>query len=144
MTRLFAARGHDRRSPPVESQGDGRMPTGTGPETTTRPPLITSTAWQSRFNGRGKKVLFSQTEETKPVRQGGKRLTSPLRDGLELDAVVVHQATEPMSPSPLNAVERRTARVKPRGTCHVMGGMRSLRCATGSVRWRMRNVASTL
>ncbi|MDF0653162.1 MAG: hypothetical protein P0121_17045 [Nitrospira sp.] len=29
-----AARGHDRRSPPVKSQGDGRMRTGTGPETT--------------------------------------------------------------------------------------------------------------
>ncbi len=35
-TRLLAARGHDRRSPPVESQGDGRMRTGTGPETTSR------------------------------------------------------------------------------------------------------------
>ena len=31
-TRLLAARGHDRRSPPVESQGDGRMRTGTGPQ----------------------------------------------------------------------------------------------------------------
>jgi len=31
---MFAARGHDRRSPPVNSQGDGRMRTGTGPETT--------------------------------------------------------------------------------------------------------------
>lgn len=39
-----AARGHDRRSPPVESQGGGRMHTGTGPETTSRSPLITSTA----------------------------------------------------------------------------------------------------
>ena len=28
------ARGHDRRSPPVKSQGEGRMRTGTGPETT--------------------------------------------------------------------------------------------------------------
>ena len=27
-----AARGHDRRSPPVESLGDGRMRRGTGPE----------------------------------------------------------------------------------------------------------------
>ncbi len=35
-TRSFAACGHDRRSPPVESQGDGRMRTGTGPETTSR------------------------------------------------------------------------------------------------------------
>ncbi|MDH4085353.1 MAG: hypothetical protein OEU99_17635 [Nitrospira sp.] len=57
-TRLFAARGHDRRSPTVKSQGEGRMRTGTGPETTSWPPLITSTAWQSRFNGRGEKVLF--------------------------------------------------------------------------------------
>ena len=31
---MFAARGHDRRSPPVKSQGSGRMRTGTGPETT--------------------------------------------------------------------------------------------------------------
>ncbi len=53
-----AARGHDRRSPPVESQGDGRMRTGTGPETTSWPPLITSTAWQSSFNGRGGTVRF--------------------------------------------------------------------------------------
>ncbi|MGE0642368.1 MAG: hypothetical protein AB7P24_01730 [Nitrospira sp.] len=50
-TQVSAARGHDRRSPLVESQGDDRMRTGTGPETTSWPPLITSTAWQSRFNG---------------------------------------------------------------------------------------------
>ena len=54
-----AARGHDRRSPPVESQGDGRMRTGTGPETTSWSSLITSTAWQSRLNGRGETVLFT-------------------------------------------------------------------------------------
>jgi hypothetical protein len=59
MTRLFAARGHDQRSPPVESLGDGRMRTSTRTETTSWPPLITSTAWQSSFNGRGEKVLFS-------------------------------------------------------------------------------------
>ena len=53
-----AARGHDRRSPPVESQGDGRMRTGTGPETTSWSSLINSTTWQSKFNRRGKKVLF--------------------------------------------------------------------------------------
>ena len=55
---LLAARGHDRRSPPVESQGDGRMRTGTGPETTSWPSLITSQAWQCSFTGRGEKVLF--------------------------------------------------------------------------------------
>ena len=38
-TRVFAARGHDRRSPPVKSQGDGRMRTGTGPETISWSPL---------------------------------------------------------------------------------------------------------
>jgi len=43
-SRSQAARGHDRRSPPVESQGDGRMRTGTDSETTSWPPLITSTA----------------------------------------------------------------------------------------------------
>ena len=43
-TRLPATRGHDRRSPPVESQGDGRMRTGTGPETTSLSPRITSKA----------------------------------------------------------------------------------------------------
>jgi hypothetical protein len=53
---LFAARGHDRRSPPVKSQGDGRMRTGTGPETTSWYPLTTSTAWQSSFNERGEKA----------------------------------------------------------------------------------------
>ena len=104
-TRVPAAHGHDRRSPPVESQGDGRMRTGTGPETTSRSPLITSTAWQSRFNGRGEKVLFRQSEETKPVRQGGRGSTSRLRDGLELDAIVGQQATTYSSGWSLNAVE---------------------------------------
>ncbi len=80
----------------VESQGGGWMRTGTDSETTSWSPLITSTASQSRFNGRGEKGLFSETEETKPVRQGGERLTSQLRDGLGLDAVVGQQATEHM------------------------------------------------
>ena len=41
-----AARGRDRRSPPVESQDGDRMRTGTEPETISRSPLITSTAEQ--------------------------------------------------------------------------------------------------
>jgi hypothetical protein len=69
------------------------MRTGTGPETTSRSPLITSKAWQSRFNGRGEKVLFRETEATKLVRQDGRESTSRLRDGLELDATVGQQAT---------------------------------------------------
>ncbi len=69
------------------------MRTGTDSETTSWSPLITSTVSRSRFNGRGNKVLFSEAEETKPVRQGGERLTSQLRDGLGLDAVVGQQAT---------------------------------------------------
>jgi hypothetical protein len=48
------------------------MRTGTGPETTSRSPLITSKAWQSRFNGRGEKVLFRETEATKLVGQDGR------------------------------------------------------------------------
>ncbi|MGE0471624.1 MAG: hypothetical protein AB7L09_24510 [Nitrospira sp.] len=63
---MFAARGHDRRSPPVESQGGGRMRTGTGPETTSRSSLITSQAWQSSFTGRGEKVRFRETEKPSP------------------------------------------------------------------------------
>jgi hypothetical protein len=78
----------------VESQGDGRMRTGTDSETTSWSPLINSQAWQSSFNGRGETVRFSQTEETTPVRQGGKRSTSRVQDDLERDAVVVHRATE--------------------------------------------------
>lgn len=45
---MFAARGHDRRSPPVKSQGDGRMPTGTGSETTSWSSFVTSTARHGR------------------------------------------------------------------------------------------------
>ncbi|MBS0155198.1 MAG: hypothetical protein JSS38_11420 [Nitrospira sp.] len=88
-----AACGHDRRSPPVESQGDGRMRTGTGPETTSWSPLITSQAWQSRFTRRGEKVLFRETETT-PVHEGGRESTSRLRDGVDLDAAVGQQATD--------------------------------------------------
>jgi hypothetical protein len=61
---MFAARGHDRRSPPVKSQGDGRMRTGTGPETTSWYPLTTSTAWQSSFPGRDKKETIYDTTMT--------------------------------------------------------------------------------
>jgi hypothetical protein len=64
---VLAARGHDRRSPPVKSQGDGRMRTGTGPGTTRWSPLITSTAWQSRFNERGEKVLSSHMDSVRPL-----------------------------------------------------------------------------
>jgi len=71
-TRVLAVRGHDRRSPPVESQGDGRMHTGTGPETTSWSPLITSTALESRSNGRGEKVLFRETAATKLLRHSGR------------------------------------------------------------------------
>ncbi|MEK6785846.1 MAG: hypothetical protein AABY61_10235 [Nitrospirota bacterium] len=56
-TRLFAARGHDRRSPPVESQGDGRMRTGTRPETTSWYSRIKQAVW-IRWKTRGEKVLF--------------------------------------------------------------------------------------
>lgn len=89
-----AASGHDRRSPPVESQGDGRMRTGTGPETTSRSPLITSTAWQSRFNGRGEKVLCSSDKELAPVRHDGRWSDARLRCGLERDTLVGQQATD--------------------------------------------------
>jgi hypothetical protein len=108
-TRSFAARGHDRRSPPVESQGDDRMRTGTGPETTSRLSLITSTACQSRLNGRGEKVQFSDVDRSVPACRGEGGSTSQLRDGLELDAVVVHQATKHMPRGALNAVKDRTA-----------------------------------
>ena len=46
------------------------MRTGTGPETTSWTPLITSTAWLSKYTGRGDKVLFRETEKTTPIRQG--------------------------------------------------------------------------
>ena len=36
----------------------------------------------------------TEINETKPIRQDGRGLTSRLRDGLELDAVVGQQATE--------------------------------------------------
>jgi hypothetical protein len=49
----------------VNSQGGGRMRTGTGLETTSQIPLINSTAWQSRFNGRGEKVLFSHVDRVR-------------------------------------------------------------------------------
>lgn len=70
------------------------MRTGTGPETTSWSPLIISQAWQSRFNGRGVKVLFRETEATKPIRHGGRESTSRLRDGLKPDALVGEQATD--------------------------------------------------
>ncbi|WP_413936992.1 hypothetical protein [Nitrospira sp. BLG_1] len=57
-------------------------------------PLLTSTARQSRFNGRGEKVLFRETEATKPMRRSGKESASRLRDGLERDVVVDQQATD--------------------------------------------------
>ncbi|MGE0469649.1 MAG: hypothetical protein AB7L09_12800 [Nitrospira sp.] len=91
---MFAARGHDRRSQPVESQGDGRMRTGTGSETTSWSPLITSQAWQSRSSRRGEKVLFRKAEATKLVHQDGSESTSRLRGGLERDAAVGQQATD--------------------------------------------------
>ena len=69
------------------------------------PTLTTSTAWQSRFNGRGEKVLFRETKETKPIRQGARGSTSRLRDGLELDAVAGHHATMHPARWLLNAVE---------------------------------------
>ncbi|MBX3348998.1 MAG: hypothetical protein KF747_09660 [Nitrospira sp.] len=56
-------------------------------------PRITSTAWQSRFTERGEKVLFTETEATKPIRQGARGSTSPLRNGLERDTVADQQAT---------------------------------------------------
>jgi hypothetical protein len=40
-----------------------------------------------------------------PVRQGERGITSPLRDGLELDTVVGQQAMTHMSQESLNAVE---------------------------------------
>ncbi len=56
---LFAARGHDRRSPPVESQGGGRMRTGTGPETTSWSPRIgTSSVAQMEDTRREGPVLI--------------------------------------------------------------------------------------
>jgi len=113
----------------VESQGDGPMRTGTGPETTSRPPLTTSTAWQSRFTGRGEKVLFRETEETKPVRHDGRASARRLREGLELDAVVSQQVAMHPARWMLNVVERRTA-FEAEGNRHVMGGEKSLRCAT--------------
>ena len=128
-TRSFATCGHDRRSPPVESQGDGRMRTGTGPETTSRFSLITSTAWPSRVNERGEKVLFRETKETKTVRHGERKSTSRLQDGLELVAIVGQQATMHPASWLLNAVDRRTA-CEAEGNRHVMGGEKSLRCAT--------------
>lgn len=117
-TRSFATCGHDRRSPPVESQGDGRMRTGTGPETTSWSSLITSTAWQSRLNGRGETVLFRETEATKPVRQDGRESTSRLRCHLEPDALFGQPATMHPSRWSLNAVERRTALARLPGVLH--------------------------
>ncbi|MDH4242570.1 MAG: hypothetical protein OEV38_02310 [Nitrospira sp.] len=51
----------------AKSQGDGRMRTGTGPEITSWPPLITSTASQSRFSGRGETVLCSPPTRVHPL-----------------------------------------------------------------------------
>ena len=86
-------------------------------------------AEQSRSNGRGETVLFRETKATKPIRHGGRESTSRLRDGLELVAIVGQQATEHMSRESLNAVEDRTA-FEAEGNRHVMGGEKSLRCAT--------------
>jgi len=72
-------------------------------------PLIISQAWQSRFNGRGEKVLLRETKATKPIRHGGRKSTSRLRDGLELVAVVDQQAMMLPSRLSLNVVEDRTA-----------------------------------
>jgi hypothetical protein len=70
-TRLQATRGHDRRSPMAESQGDGRMRTGTGPETISWPPLINSNALQSRFNRRGEKVLADRPKRPSSFAKAG-------------------------------------------------------------------------
>jgi len=51
----------------AESQGGGRMRTGTGPETISWLSHINSTAWQSSFNGRGEKVLFLPADKSSPT-----------------------------------------------------------------------------
>jgi hypothetical protein len=84
------------------------MRTGTGPETTSWSSLITSTALESRSNGRGEKVLLRETE-TKPVHEGGRGSMSRLRDGVDLDVAVGQQATMLPSRLSLNVVEDRTA-----------------------------------
>ena len=114
----MTACGHDRRSPPVESQGDGRMRTGTGPETTSWAPLIISKAWQSRFPGRGEKILFRETNASKPICHSGRESTSRLRDGVALDAIVGQQAMMRPSRLSLNAVEDRTALTRLPGKHH--------------------------
>ena len=93
-------------------------------------PLLTSTARQSRFNGRGEKVLFRETEATKLVRQDGGESTNRLRDDLELVAVISQQATMHMSQESLNVVEDRTA-CEAEGNCYGIGDPISLRCVTG-------------
>ena len=62
-----------------------------------------------RWKTRDVKVLFRQTEKTKPVCHGRRGSTSRLRDDLERDAVVGQQATEQMSRESPNAVEDRAA-----------------------------------
>ncbi len=99
------------------------------PKPQASPTLITSTAWQRRFPGRGETVLLRETEATKPIRHGGRESTSRLRDDLELDAVVVQRAMMHPSRLSLNVGECRTA-YEAEGNRHVMGGEKSLRCAT--------------
>jgi hypothetical protein len=61
-----AARGHDRRSPPVESQGDGRMRTGTGPETTSWSSLITSTACRADSTDEARRSCSDRPKQPSP------------------------------------------------------------------------------
>ena len=71
----------------------------------------------------------TEINETKPIRQDGKGLTSRLRDGLTLDAVVSQQVAMHPARWLLNVVERRTA-LEAEGNCHVIRGVKSLRCST--------------
>jgi hypothetical protein len=121
--------GHDRRSPKVESQGDGRMRTGTGPETTSRLPLINSTTWQSRFNGRGQKVLCSHVDRVRPLVEvkADQRIGS--ETVLSLRRLSASRRRRTRLYWLLNAVEtERPARL--RGNCHGIGDAKSLSYST--------------
>ena len=86
------------------------MHTGTGRETTSLSPRITSPASQSRFTGQGEKLLFTdQRDQARSPKWRGS--TSRLRDSVNLGAAVGQQATMRPASWLLNAVERRTARV---------------------------------
>jgi hypothetical protein len=140
-SRSEAARGHDRRSPPVESQGDGRMRTGTGPETTSgsRSSPARHGRADSTDEARRKRSYAHSDQRACACSSRGKlvRWSADIGGESMSDLDALRRPAGDDGPSRHGiAAERqwtcRTAPVEAAGetSCQVIGGEKSLRCAT--------------